>query len=82
MRLAGPVAPIGKIVLVGKPNGTRPLCRPRQGWNGMDWIHMAQNSEQWQALLNMVINLQVPLGVWNFLSDCWLLSKDSTFWSK
>jgi hypothetical protein len=29
-------------------------------WGGMDWIDLAQDSEQWKALVNMVMNLQVP----------------------
>jgi len=30
------------------------------GWEGVDWIHLAQDREQWQALVNMVMNLWVP----------------------
>jgi hypothetical protein len=30
------------------------------GWEGVDWIHLAQNTDQWRALLKMVINLCVP----------------------
>jgi hypothetical protein len=30
------------------------------GWGGMDWIDLAKDSEQWRALVNMVVNLQVP----------------------
>jgi hypothetical protein len=30
------------------------------GWCGMDWINLAQNRDQWQVLVNMVLNLQVP----------------------
>jgi hypothetical protein len=30
------------------------------GWDGMDWIDMAQDRDQWRALVNMVMNLQVP----------------------
>jgi hypothetical protein len=30
------------------------------GWDGMDWINLAQNRDQWRALVNMVMNLQVP----------------------
>jgi hypothetical protein len=45
---------------VGKPEGKRPLGRPRRkfkmdlreiGWNGMDWIDLAQNRDQWRALV-------------------------------
>jgi hypothetical protein len=59
-------------ILVGKPGGKRPLGRPRCGWvdsikmdlreigwDGMDWIDVAQDRDQWGALVNMVINLQV-----------------------
>jgi hypothetical protein len=55
-----------------KPEGKRLLERPRHrwvdnikmdlgeiGWNGVDWIDMAQNRDQWRALENMVLNLRV-----------------------
>jgi hypothetical protein len=58
---------------VGKPEGKRPLGRPRRrwvdninidlreiGWDGVDWIDRAQNRDQWRALVNMVLNLRVP----------------------
>jgi len=60
-------------VSVGKPEGTRPLRRPRRRWEenikmdlqevgcgGMDWIELAQETDRWRALLNAVMNLQVP----------------------
>jgi hypothetical protein len=60
-------------VLVGKPKGRRLLVRPRHrwknnikvdlqevGWRGMDWIHLAQNRDRWQDIVNTVMNLQVP----------------------
>jgi hypothetical protein len=44
------------------------------GWNGMDWIHLAHDRDQWQALVNTVMNLARE-------SDCWLLKKFSVPWS-
>jgi len=59
--------------LLGKPEGKRPLGRPRHRWDdnikmdlhevggaGMDWIRLAQDRDRWQALVNVVINLWVP----------------------
>jgi hypothetical protein len=58
---------------MGKPEGKRPLGRPRRRWvdniemdlrevewDDMDWINVAQDRDQWRALVNMVMNLQVP----------------------
>jgi hypothetical protein len=57
---------------VGKPEGKRPLGRPRCRWEynimdlqevgcgGMDWIDLAQDSDRWRALVNVVMKLQVP----------------------
>jgi hypothetical protein len=60
-------------ILVGKPEAKRPLGRPRRrwvdninmdlreiGWDGVDWIDLAQNRDQWRALVNTVMNLRVP----------------------
>jgi hypothetical protein len=60
-------------LLVGKPDGKRPLGRPRRrwidninmdlleiGWGGVDWIGLAQDMYRWRALVNSVMNLRVP----------------------
>jgi len=60
-------------VLVGKPEGKRPLGRPKRRWEdniklnlqvvvcgGIDWITQTQNSDRWRALMNTVINIRVP----------------------
>jgi transposase len=53
-------------ILVGNPEGKRPLGRPRHRWvdnikmDGMEWIDLAQDGDQWRALVNTVMNLRVP----------------------
>jgi hypothetical protein len=60
-------------LLVGKPEGKRPLGRPRRrymdnikmdlleiGWGGVDWIGLAQDRGKWRALVIAVMNLRVP----------------------
>jgi len=73
MRWAGNVTRMGVgRVLVGKPEGKKPLGRPRCRWEdtikmdlqevgcgGMDWIDLAKNRDRWRALVNAVMNLRV-----------------------
>jgi hypothetical protein len=68
MRWAGHVARMGEKrneyrLLVGKPEGKRPLGRLRRrwiGWGDVDWIGLAQDMDRWRALVNWVLNLWVP----------------------
>jgi hypothetical protein len=58
---------------VGKPEGKKPIARQRGrwvdnikmhlrggGWSGMDYIDLAEDRDQWRALVNTVMNLRVP----------------------
>jgi hypothetical protein len=55
-------------LLVGKPEGKRPLERPRRrwvdpgeaGWDDVNWIGLAKDRNRWRALVNSVLNLRVP----------------------
>jgi hypothetical protein len=78
MRWAGHVAHMEEgrgvyRVLVGRPEGKRPLGKARCGWednikmylreigiNGVNWIQLAQDRVQWWAFVNTLMNLQVP----------------------
>jgi hypothetical protein len=74
---AGHVTHIGEKrnacrLLVGNPEGKRPLGRPRRkvdnvrmdlgevGWGDVDWIGLAQDRNRWRALVNSVLNVRVP----------------------
>jgi hypothetical protein len=60
-------------ILLGKPEGKRPLGKPRRrwvnniktdlrdiGWDGMDWNNLPQGRDQWRALVSTVIKVRVP----------------------
>ena len=78
MRCVGHVARMGEErgvyrFLVGKPEGRRPLGRPRRRWvdnirmnlqevgsGCMDWIGLAQDRDSWRTLVSSVMNFEVP----------------------
>ena len=78
MRWAGHVARVGEgrgvyRVLVGKPEGKRPLGRARRRWEdnikmylqevgcgGVNWIELAQDRDRWRALVNAAMNIRAP----------------------
>ena len=88
MRWAGHVARMGEErgvyrVLVGKPEGKRPLGRPIRRWvdnirmdlqevgcGYVDWIRLAQDRDRWRTLVSTVMNLRVPWNAGNFLTSC------------
>jgi hypothetical protein len=70
-------------ILMGKPEGKRPLARPERRWvdnikmdlgeiewDGMDWINLAEDRGQWRALVNTVMNFRVPYNAGKFLRGC------------
>jgi hypothetical protein len=87
MRWAGQVVRMGDVrgaynILVGRPEGRRPLGRPRCRWEDnikmdlreirfgdVDWIHWAQDRDRWRALVNMVMNLRVLQTAGNLLTS-------------
>jgi hypothetical protein len=78
MRWAGHVARLVEVmgaykILAGRPEGRRPLGRPRRRWEDnikmnlggigigdMDWIHLAQDRDRWRAVVITVMNLRIP----------------------
>jgi hypothetical protein len=87
IRWAGHLARMGERrgayrILVGKPEGKRPLGSPRCRWEdnikvdlqevrcrAMNLIDLAEDRDRWRALVNAVMNLQIPLNAGNFLTS-------------
>ena len=96
MRWAGHVARMGEErgvyrFLLGKPEGRRPLGRPRRRWvdnitmdlqevgcGYMDWTGLAQDRDRWRTLVSELMNLRVPWNAGNFLTSL----KPVSFWGR
>jgi hypothetical protein len=74
---------IANRILMEESEGKRPLGKPRCrwvdnikmylreiGWGDVNWVDVAQNRDQWRALVNTVMNLQVRQNAGKFLSSC------------
>jgi hypothetical protein len=84
-------------VLVGNPEGKRPLGRPTRrwegdiradlreiGWGGVDWIDLAHEKDQWWRDSEHGNELSDSIKcceILDYVSDCWLLKKDFAAWS-